>query len=91
MIVKFKNISITCTVDEFEELYTRGIFDAKTGVEALQELYNIPKEPIKTKPSFEAVALYGCQVSGDLKPYIKSDAIVDVKSSDLNEKNELSL
>lgn len=79
MKVKIKDMEIECTVDEFEELYTRGILDNKMSpAEALKEFIidNPPKDksitPIKSFPGVvavygcqmpETVALYGCQVS----------------------------
>ena len=45
MKITWNGMEIECTPDEFEELYARGILTNKhTGEEALQDLYNLPKE-----------------------------------------------
>lgn len=51
MHVTWKNCEIECTVDEFEELYARGIIDPSV----------IPHKP-KAEPEGHFVPVYGCQI-----------------------------
>ncbi len=51
MQVKWKNCEIECTVDEFEELYARGIIDPSV----------IPRKP-KEELEGHFVPVYGCQI-----------------------------
>lgn len=59
---------IDCTVDEYEELMTRGLLGNKKESlqEGLKELINWPKDDYTPKKPYhfpDVVALYGCQVT----------------------------
>lgn len=81
MKLVYNSIEITCTVDEFEELVTRGLIP---GREALMEKYKdddwigmmrklVPEKPkngqseLPYKPP--VVALYGCEMSKPIAVY----------------------
>lgn len=59
---------IDCTIDEYEELMTRGLLGNKKESlqEGLKELINWPREDYTPKKpyNFPDVALYGCQSPG---------------------------
>ena len=78
MKLVYNSIEITCTVDEFEELITRGLIP---GRESLMEKYKdddwigmmrklAPEKPKNVQPDPPPfVALYGCEIAMPVAVY----------------------
>lgn len=78
MKLVYNSIEITCTVDEFEELVTRGLIP---GRESLMDKYKdddwigmmrklVPEKPKTVLPDLPpVVALYGCEMSKPIAVY----------------------
>ncbi len=78
MKLVYNSIEITCTVDEFEELVTRGLIP---GRESLMDKYKdddwigmmrklVPEQPKKGQPVLPpTVALYGCEMAMPVAVY----------------------
>lgn len=78
-ITLMNGTTIDCTIDEYEELITRGLLGNKKESlqEGLKELINWPKDDYTPKkPHFpDVVALYGCQSPGPTS-YLNNDLSV---------------
>lgn len=73
---------IDCTIDEYEELMTRGLLGNKKESlqEGLKELINWPREDYTPKNPyhFPDVALYGCQSPGPTSPLTSDLSVVSL-------------
>lgn len=74
MLVKLADgTEITCTVDEYEELYVRGLVGKNGAREALQDFLEPQKTDtpkIKDLPKMPTpIAVYGVQMPGDVALY----------------------
>lgn len=71
MKLKINGIEIECTVDEFEELYVRGLINKNIRPEQFDEFPKLPDdippqqyEPLKIDPKETTIMLYGCGMPG---------------------------
>ena len=76
---------IDCTIDEYEELVTRGLLGNKKESlqEGLKELINWPREDYTPKNPyhFPDVALYGCQSTGPTSSLNSDLSVVSLATS----------
>lgn len=94
MKVHLKNgTMIECTVEEFEELYARGIFGENNMQEALDEFTKepsilrnpIPQSPIKVPKNTE-IMLYGCGMPSSSPITYSANASASVEQDNTDHK-----
>lgn len=83
-ITLMNGTTIDCTIDEYEELMTRGLLGNKKESlqEGLKELINWPRDDYTPKkPHFPDVALYGCQSPGPTSSLNNDMSVVSLATS----------